>query len=206
MFTGILHLHVLTVMLFIIIHLTKVVLMMFDKEEALEKVSKMTKVPHMIIGTLLLLTGIFLAMNSGSLGQWFWMKLGVFVVAIPMSIIGLKKKNKALSLISLMMFIYIYGMSETKNTSFTKNEANPTETQLTDGKAIYMNYCQNCHGKDGTLGLSGAADLQETEMHLEQMKEIISNGKNAMIAYNNILTPEQIQKLAEYVQTLGQEQ
>ena len=202
MFTGMLHTHVLFAVLFILIHAIKVALMLMNKEKALEKINSKTKIPHMIIGSLFLLTGIYLWINSGTIetGNWFYTKLALFLVAVPLSIIGLKKKNKGLSLVSFMMLIYIYGISETKSSNFRKAE--PTAATLASGNEIYQNYCQNCHGKDGTLGLSGAANLKESGLHLEQIKEIIKKGKNAMVSYENILSEEQIQLVAEYVQHL----
>lgn len=203
MFTGILHSHVLLAVLFILIHGIKVVLMMMNKERALEKINSKTKIPHMIIGTLFLLTGIYLWINSGTIetGNWFYTKLALFLIAVPLSVVGLKKKNKGFSLVSFMMFIYIYGISETKSADFKKAE--PTAVTLANGKAIFQNYCMNCHGKDGTMGLSGAANLKESQMHLEQIKEIIKKGKNAMLSYENTLTEEQIQLVSEYVQHLN---
>lgn len=203
MFTGILHSHVLLAVLFILIHGIKVVLMMMNKEKTLEKINSKTKIPHIIIGTLFLLTGIYLWINSGTIetGNWFYTKLALFLIAVPLSVIGLKKKNKGLSLVSFMMFIYIYGISETKSSDFKKAE--PTAATLASGNAIYQNYCMNCHGKDGALGLSGAANLKESELHLEEIKDIIKKGKNAMVSYEKILTEEQIELVAEYVQHLN---
>lgn len=70
------------------------------------------------------------------------------------------------------------------------------------GKLIYKQYCQLCHGADGKLGLSGAKDLSISEIDMEERINQITNGKGMMTPYKDILSKEQIQSVAEYLDEL----
>jgi mono/diheme cytochrome c family protein len=70
------------------------------------------------------------------------------------------------------------------------------------GLAIYNKYCKTCHGEKGDLGLSGAKPLNHSVLNRDETVQMVSDGKGAMIPYKDVLTPEQIQKVADYVLTL----
>lgn len=70
------------------------------------------------------------------------------------------------------------------------------------GKVVFTKNCRLCHGNDGTLGLSGAANLSITVLNLEEIKTVVTNGRKGMPSWKDKLTPEQIQQVAEYVLTL----
>jgi len=205
MYTGMLHTHKLVVSLFLILYLIKTALLVLNKHDALDSFTKKTKVAEMIISTLFLLTGIYLAMNSANNGTWLWMKLFVIACSIPLAVIGFKKKNQSLALISLMFLIYAYGISETKSPfmSDEKKKVDTTNVPVAEvGKKIYEEKCTLCHGSDGKLGLSGAKDLtQSTLSHAEKI-DLVMNGKNAMMSFKEQLTPEQVEAVTQYVETL----
>lgn len=205
MYTGMLHTHVLTVMLFLILYLVKTFLLVTDKKESLEKFSRTMKVPEMIISSLFLLTGIFLAVKSGDLGPWFYVKMAAVLSSIPLAIIAFKRMNKSLALVAIMFLVYAYGISETKSPTFTKQESSTNEFANVApdvlGKTIYETKCLGCHGTDGKLGLSGAKDLTLSTKTSDEKIEIISNGKNAMMPYKNQLSKEQVESVAAYVET-----
>lgn len=73
------------------------------------------------------------------------------------------------------------------------------------GKVVYTQNCQLCHGVDGKLGLNGSKDLTKSELTLSQRIEIISNGKNAMTPFRNILSKKEIEAVAGYTLTLVQQ-
>ena len=67
-----------------------------------------------------------------------------------------------------------------------------------DGKAMFKQYCVTCHGADGKLGLNGAKDLTQSKLNLEARISLITNGKNMMTPYGEVLTPEDIHAVAKY--------
>lgn len=88
------------------------------------------------------------------------------------------------------------------NNSTTKN-GNINEPQVAkSGKEIYTMYCVACHGADGTLAFSGAKDLSVSTLDLETRKLQITNGKGVMNAFKDILTPEEIDSVAVYIEQL----
>jgi uncharacterized membrane protein SirB2 len=202
MYTGMLHTHTLVVLLFIVIYLIKTVLLFTASTATLERFTKKIKIPEMIISVLFLATGIYLAYNTGNVGNWLYIKLLVVFASIPLAIIAFKRRVKVLSLLSLVMLFYAYGISESKSPTFKRADLGKKYADITGegaGAELYKMECSKCHGIDGRGVLSGAKDLTVSELSTEEKIGIISNGKNAMIAYEKIFTAEQIRALAEYV-------
>jgi cytochrome c6 len=71
-----------------------------------------------------------------------------------------------------------------------------------DGMAIFRKHCVTCHGTDGKLGLNGAKDLSQSVLSVDQRVEIITYGKKLMTPFGKILTPEEINAVANYTLTL----
>jgi len=63
---------------------------------------------------------------------------------------------------------------------------------------IYNTHCGLCHGADGRKGLSGAKMLPESQLSLKERIELITNGKGNMMPYERVLSPEEIEAVAEY--------
>ena len=74
---------------------------------------------------------------------------------------------------------------------------------MDQGKAVYTQYCQVCHGPDGKLALNGAKDITQSALSLVERTELVRNGRNLMTPFNGILTEEEIQAVAVYSMTLG---
>lgn len=70
-----------------------------------------------------------------------------------------------------------------------------------DAKSLFATKCTLCHGSDGKLQLAGASDLSKSELSLEEAIAVISNGRNTMAPYKDILSAEEIKSLAEYLET-----
>jgi mono/diheme cytochrome c family protein len=118
---------------------------------------------------------------------------------------------KVLAVLSVILLVYAYGLSEVKNVTFDKaatlvDKMTPgveEETNLMSaGSAIYHLNCTNCHGKDGEKMKSGSPKLTESKLSKEAMIDRIKNGKNAMPAYEGMLSERQIEAVAEYVGSL----
>ena len=87
--------------------------------EMLRKVRDKTKVVDMILGTLILASGIYLVTTLSSGGEifhphWLEAKFTLFLAAIPLGIIGMKKENKFLAGLSLLLLIAAYILATQK--------------------------------------------------------------------------------------------
>jgi cytochrome c6 len=70
------------------------------------------------------------------------------------------------------------------------------------GASIYRNRCITCHGANGRMGNNGAKKLPESELNVAQRAEVVTHGRNIMPAFEDMLTPEEIQAVAEFTMTL----
>lgn len=218
MYTGMLHTHTLVVVLFVLIYLIKTILL-FVSVPKLEAFSKKTKVVEMVVSTLFLLTGLYLAFNAPSIGvgSWFWIKLVAVFASIPVAVIAFKRKRKLLALLAMALILYAYGVSETKSPRMNKADYfgalggdktvnvdvfDPMSEDydvLDHGQALYINNCVLCHGDDGALGAGGSKNLQMSMKDKTEMATIIRNGKNGMPAFKGILTDEEVMATVAYV-------
>ena len=69
---------------------------------------------------------------------------------------------------------------------------------------LYQTRCALCHGENGKLMLAGATDLSKSQLSLEERIQVISNGRNTMTPFKDILSGEDIEALAEYIGSLRQ--
>ncbi len=74
-------------------------------------------------------------------------------------------------------------------------------TPKADGAAVFKTNCQLCHGADGKLGLNGAKDLSASPLTEEERVQVITKGRNLMLAYENTLTADEIAAVAKYTTT-----
>lgn len=200
MYKGILHTHTLVVTLFLLIYVIKTILLLSNKNDLLASFTKKVKIAEMIISSLFLITGIYLATQlpfGGKYDYLFWIKLAMVLVAIPVAIVGFKKSNKILAALSLLLITGAYGIAE----SYKKKKAIPKETSegiaSNDGASLYTANCLMCHGADGKLGLSGAKDLSASQLDVNGIKEVILHGQNLMQPV--MVNEEQAGAIAEYV-------
>jgi mono/diheme cytochrome c family protein len=200
MYKGFLHTHVLVVTLFLLLYLIKTILLLSNRNDLLQKFSKMFRVPEMIISVLFLITGIYLAFQlpfGSKYDYLFWIKLVMVLASIPIAVIGFKKGNKILAALSLLLITGSYGLAEVygkKKGIVATSEGVKTGS---DGLAYYQANCKLCHGDDGKLGMAGSKDLSKTSMDVAAIKEIIIKGKSTMPPAP--VNEEQAQMIAEYV-------
>ena len=205
MYTGILHTHILSVGLFLVLYLVKTFLLATGKEEALEKVTKITKHPERLISVLFLATGIYLLRHSGNVTFLVYIKIALVLASIPLAVIGFKRKKSILAILSVVLLLLSYGLAEMngkRGASMNKPEQDLSQASEAEvGKALYENYCQNCHGPNGDAGLSGAKNLKLTMLSAEEQANIISNGKGVMPCFKN-LSSNEVQAIVKHVQGL----
>ncbi len=200
MYKGFLHTHYLVVTLFLLIYVIKTILLLSNKNDLLATFTKKVRVAEMIISTLFLLTGIYLATQlpfGGKYDYLFWIKIVMVFASIPLAVIGFKKGNKMLAALSLLLITGSFGIAEV----YSKRKgvsANTTATASTDGKELYEAKCSMCHGNDGKLGLAGAKDLSATVLSNGEIATIILQGKGNM---NKVeVSEEQASAIAAYVE------
>jgi cytochrome c6 len=70
------------------------------------------------------------------------------------------------------------------------------------GKQIFIERCVACHGSDGKLGFNGAKNLTISKLTLNAIIDQVTNGKNAMAGYKNILSDKEIGLVSEYALSL----
>ncbi len=87
-------------------------------------------------------------------------------------------------------------------TPATDAAAAPSAADLEAGKKTFEQYCKLCHGSDGKLGLNGAKDLTVSVVPLADRIAQVTNGKNLMTPFKDILTESEIKAVAEYSMTL----
>jgi uncharacterized membrane protein SirB2 len=210
MFKGMTHLHITSVMVFLIIYLIKTVLLLANANETLEKFKAKTKVLEMIVSTAFLGTGIYMLFNIPEIKPMLVIKIGIVFASIPIAIIAYRKNNKGLAVLSLVMIIASYGLAEMSKKHNGQPISLPGDAvnNLTDeefaekfGKDLYTLECYKCHGTDGKLGLSGAKDLSTSALSQEECITIITNGKGAMPIYKDIYNDRQIKAVATYIQS-----
>lgn len=222
MITWIFPLHVTAVTLFLIFLIFKTFLLIFDKHNLLNKARNKTKVLEIILGILILFSGVYLFVLVGYLQSYLIAKLILVLIAIPLGIFGLKKENKILATLSVLLFIYIYAVSATKNISLAREKIdfdefefnnygsqqadeilNATQSaSLQQGKVIYKVLCAECHGQDGEKEIGNASNLVSSKLSMNEQITIVAQGKGAMKGYDAELSEQEIELVASYTETL----
>lgn len=202
--------HIASASIFLLDYIIKTILLLIGSG-SLEGYKKATKVISMIISTIFLATGIYMivSIGMGNVGGWFHLKLTLVIIGIVIGIIGFKKNNKAMAVISTLLFLYVYGVSETKDIKLGIGKPNMSEVVtdtadanydvLAHGKTVYTNTCLRCHGEDGKAGINGASNLTASMCENRGLIGIIKHGRNLMPAYKDQLTEQEILAVAEYV-------
>ncbi|MFQ3575498.1 MAG: SirB2 family protein [Cytophagales bacterium] len=229
MATGFLHMHTTVVILFLLFYTYKVFLLLSGQNERLTFIRNKTKIVEIIIGTLILVTGVYLFVINPLKETWLWVKLFVVTAFIPLSIVAMKKENKVLGIITLVGFLYFMAVSYTKSLTFSRPkieisdneiiktdevESNETKTEsdeilsnlnknvLNRGKSVYNVACVSCHGNEGDAMVGGAKNLKISKLTVEEKLNIVKNGKGLMMAYKNQLSEQDIEAVVAYVETL----
>lgn len=202
-FSIIRYTHITVVILFILIYLIKTILLLSNKEEGLARFTKGVKVPEMIISTLFLLTGIYMLTQIPKINTLMIIKIIVVLASIPIAVIGFKKKNKVLAVISFIMIAGAYRLAEMSvKQPATMETAVPATSAPMNGHDIFTANCTSCHGEDGKLSLMGAPDLSASALDMSAKMEVIKKGRGAMTGFEGRLSDEQIKAVAEYTESL----
>lgn len=78
--------------------------------------------------------------------------------------------------------------------------ATPDDPQLQLGAEVYGTRCAGCHGQSGGggAGVRLAGRMKEAYPDIADQIAVITNGRRAMPAFGDSLTPEQIEAVAMY--------
>lgn len=207
MYKAIFYTHLISVNIFLFAYLIKTILLLANKKEALAKFTKVFKVPEMIISTLFLLTGIYLLMQTGTT-KLLIIKICFVLASIPLAIIGFKKSNKVLAVISMLMIIMAYGFAEMNKKRVEKqfidpqiaDSNSPTYDVQKHGEDVYTAYCQSCHGAGGMNG-AGGANLTVSKKTFKEMVDQIKAGSSSMAPYKDVLNEQEISAVVTYIST-----
>ncbi len=95
------------------------------------------------------------------------------------------------------------GGGEAENPNFAK-KTTATASTGPDGARIFKTRCVACHGSKGDMGANGAANLQQSQISLEERIATVTHGRldKGMQAFKGILEPDEIKAVAEYTITL----
>lgn len=111
--------------------------------------------------------------------------------------------KQSIIFLALAAFVLACGGSGESSTSSagTSGEAVATASKP-DGEKIYKVYCVTCHGLYGDMGASGAHNLKESVLSLEERIAVITNGRNTMAAFESLLEADEIKAVAKHTLTL----
>lgn len=206
MITGILHLHVTIVSLFTLLYLAKVYLMLANKTEALVKLRSKTKIADMVLGSLIIITGVFLTIKTPVIETFLIVKIVLVIVSIPIGIVAMKKANKPMAVCALLIYFYVFAVAKTDSLTFKKDAyvmpASTTASTVGEGEVIFTEKCAVCHGTDGKLMLNGAKDLSISKLTSSEISEMVKSGKGSMPGFNGVFNEEQLASLTTYVEGL----
>lgn len=205
MYSTIFLVHKISVILFVLIYIEKTFLLLINRNEWLEKITKFTKVPEMIISFSFLVTGVYMITQTPMVSIFTYIKLGCVFASIPLAIVGFKKKNKALASISLVLIFGAYGLAEMNKSRLKKAyQKEPivvkSDSSIELGLAVYQRNCQMCHGDNGDAGIAGSANLKITKLTTAQQVEILKKGKNSMPKFN-YLSDKELDAVLVYIGT-----
>lgn len=204
--TFILKIHLVSVTVFLVFYLLKTIFLLTGKLPALERWTKSTRIAEMIFSTLFLVSGVWLFVIIGDIKTMQIVKLVLVFSSIPLAVIGFKRRNKIMALVSFVFLISAYGISEaSRSKPFPVKHAD--KDLLTDklavGKFLFENNCSQCHGADGRKMYRDATDLSLSVKSISMTEAIVRNGSNKkMPSYSGLLSLKELQTVTEYVFTL----
>ena len=198
--------HLISVNIFLLIYLIKTVLL-FSSRQALDKFTGATRIIEMIVSTLFLLSGVWLIIILGAVKTFQIIKLILIFISVPLAVIGFRKYNKALAVISLLLIVGAYGLAEmAKNKPFI-----PSRVEITGnadeasklGIKTYVANCAMCHGENGKKMYREAKDLSSSGLDNASIEIKVREGsKGKMPAYAGVLSEDEIRAVSNYVMTL----
>ena len=191
--------HFAVVTIFFLIYLVKTILLLANKNEALQSFTKKMKVLEMLVSFLFLATGVYLMFQLPEIKPLLIVKITIVFLSIPLAVVGFKKGNKGLATLAFVLILGAFGIGEMmKNKKAVVTEAAVNADGSINAQELYTANCKSCHGDNGKLNMAGAFDLSATKLSDDSIANIIINGRNTMPKVNG-LTQEQAKAIAKYI-------
>jgi uncharacterized membrane protein SirB2 len=93
----------------------KLIMMIIQHKEKFTQFRDKTKVIEMILGSLILISGIWLFIKSPAINEgWLHAKITLAMLGIPLAIVGFKKYKVALVASALAIFLYVFWIATFK--------------------------------------------------------------------------------------------
>lgn len=221
-------LHHVVILAFLVFYAYKVLLLLTGQTTMLDSLRARLPWLDAVLGTGVLLSGGYLALGyAGAWPWWLVMKIILVLGLLPLSLVALRRKNRLLGLLTLLVFGYVYGVGYTRSLTLQRTPYGEPPTSPTDprhgrmlsglkstpvedtvqtggliGKMLYRENCIRCHGLNGDKCLYGARNLQQSTLSLEARMALISHGRGKMPAFSPRLNDQQLQAVARFSQTL----
>jgi uncharacterized membrane protein SirB2 len=109
--------HYFFAVVFLLSYLIKTVLF-FANRDAFATYKKKTMPAEILASVVFLAAGIYMLVSKGGFGGmavWFHIKFTLVIIAIPLGIIGFKKENKLMIVLSTILFFFILGLALSKD-------------------------------------------------------------------------------------------
>jgi len=106
--TAVIKAHEGIVYLFLLLFIVKSFLFLTGKTVPFQAIRAKTKVLDMILGALVLASGLYLLAVRANIETWVIIKLVVVLGAIPLAIVGFKKENKTLVGLATLAFVCVF--------------------------------------------------------------------------------------------------
>jgi mono/diheme cytochrome c family protein len=122
-----LRLHLLVILAFLLFYALKAALLLLNHQERLRALRARTRIADSLLGFLILLTGgILLGQYPGTTPGWLWLKLGLVLVLLPAAIASMRRQFKPGVVLTLLGFLYVYGLAETGSITLRRDPTAPS--------------------------------------------------------------------------------
>jgi mono/diheme cytochrome c family protein len=112
-------------------------------------------------------------------------------------------KRMVLRILSIVLLAGLVSCgNDSEQVSVDENKPQKPLT-IEETRTVYTLNCASCHGGDGALKASEAADLTKSEMDDAAIRQTILKGNDkGMMPYEEMLTSREVEGLVEFVKSL----
>lgn len=103
---------------------------------------------------------------------------------------------------SMIRYAFVFSFLVIAACSFSGEPEQNSLKEPVNAEKIYGYKCALCHGNDGKAGIAGAADLSKSMLSLDDRIAVISGGRGTMMPFREILSREEIEAVAAYIEQL----